>query len=56
MIKLWDQKIAKLKSELNITSIYRKLGTFPRKDEVNDRFRDLEDFSESAKVSIIQLK
>ena len=36
MIKLWDQKISNLRSELNIQSIYRKLGTFPKKEEVNE--------------------
>ena len=37
MIKLWDQKISNLRSELNIQSIYRKLGTFPRKEEVDEK-------------------
>ena len=37
MIKLWDQKISNLRSELNIQSIYRKLGTFPRKEEVKEQ-------------------
>lgn len=36
MIKLWDQKISNLRSELNVSAIYKKMGTFPRKDEVND--------------------
>ena len=37
MVKLWDQKIANLRSELNIQSIYRKLNTFPKKEEVKSQ-------------------
>ena len=41
MIKLWDQKISNLRSELNIQSIYRKLGTFPKKEEVEEKIQEL---------------
>ena len=34
MVKLWDQKISNLRNELNISSIYKKMTTFPRKEEV----------------------
>ena len=45
MIKLWDQKISNLRSELNIQSIYRKLGTFPRKEEVKEQIQELHELN-----------
>ena len=45
MIKLWDQKISNLRSELNIQSIYRKLGTFPRKEEVKEQVQELHELN-----------
>lgn len=41
MVKLWDSKIANLRSELNIQSIYRKLGTFPKKEEVKTQIDEI---------------
>ena len=32
MVKLWDQKIANMRSELNVKAIYRKLTKFIEKD------------------------
>lgn len=56
MIKLWDQKISNLRSELNIQSIYRKLGTFPRKDEVDEKIQELHDINRQTDQNILQLK
>ena len=46
MIKLWDQKIANLRSELNIESIYRKLKTFPKKEDVQKMTDELKEQDE----------
>ena len=32
MVKLWDQKISNLRSELNIHGIYRKMSKFAEKE------------------------
>ena len=56
MIKLWDQKISNLRSELNIQSIYRKLGTFPRKEEVDEKIQELHEVNKQTDGSILQLK
>ena len=56
MIKLWDQKIANLRSELNIESIYRKLGTFPKKDEVSKMKEELQAADTKIEESITQIK
>lgn len=56
MIKLWDQKISNLRSELNIQSIYRKLGTFPRKEEVDEKIQELHEVNKQTDNNILQLK
>ena len=56
MVKLWDQKISNLRSELNIQSIYRKLTTFPRKEEVEEKIQSLHDLNDQTNNSITQLK
>ena len=56
MIKLWDQKISNLRSELNIQSIYRKLGTFPKKEEVEEKIQELHEVNKQTDNNILQLK
>lgn len=52
MVKLWDQKISNLRSELNIQSIYRKLGTFPKKEEVEAKIQELKNMDMETQESI----
>ena len=56
MVKLWDQKIANLRSELNIQSIYRKLNTFPKKEEVKSQIDDLQKEIKQTYGTIMSLK
>ena len=41
MVKLWDQKITNLRSELNISGLYTKLKKFSIKEEVQEKFDQL---------------
>ena len=56
MVKLWDQKISNLRNELNISSIYRKLSTFSRKEEVEEKLQEIRDLNEETNGNILQLK
>ena len=56
MIKLWDQKISNLRSELNIQGLYRKLQKFPLKEEVAEQIKQLHEEDEKTMQSILQLK
>ena len=56
IIKLWDQKISNLRNELNISSIYRKLSTFSRKEEVEEKLQEIRDLNEETNGNILQLK
>mmetsp|Transcript_12311 Transcript_12311/g.16695 ORF Transcript_12311/g.16695 Transcript_12311/m.16695 type:complete len:82 (+) Transcript_12311:142-387(+) len=56
MVKLWDQKISNLRSELNIQSIYRKLNTFPRKEEVEQKIQSLHELNDQTNNNITNLK
>ena len=56
MIKLWDQKIANLRNELNIQGIYRKLEKFPKKEEVQEKIDVLHATNSQTQNSLLQLK
>lgn len=56
MVKLWDQKISNLRNELNISSVYKKLSTFSRKEEVDEKIKEIKSLNDSTNGSILQLK
>ena len=56
MIKLWDQKICNLRSELNIESVYRKLRTLCKKEDLDKMIDDLKQADTNLDSSIKGLK
>lgn len=56
MVKLWDNKIVNLRNELNIQSIYRKLDTFSKKEEVAEQIKGLAKEDQATNASILDLK
>ena len=56
MIKLWDQKICNLRSELNIESVYRKLRTLCKKEDLDKMIDELKQADTNLDSSIKGLK
>jgi len=55
MVKLWDQKISGLRSELNIHGIYRKMGKFAGKEELAADLRQVDKKHEKLEGEIARL-
>ena len=55
MVKLWDQKIATLRTELNIKAIYRKLTKFTEHETYKKGIEELKEADKAIQANIAQI-
>ena len=55
MVKLWDQKLVKMRSELNITSVVKRIQDKADNNEVQEMMQQFEDRVAQMETSFIQV-